>query len=145
MDPMTLAGTITALLAPYIKEAGKIALDKIPEKLPGAISKIWQGILDRNKEKPSEISTPAIQSFAENPEDPNNEIFLKMSLKTALEQDPTFADQLTDLIKQAKNDPSINIGGDGVVADHNSVAVGNNFQANNNSGTISFGNKSGNN
>ena len=56
--------------------------------------------------------------------DADNEVFFKKQLQKALEKDQDFASQLTDLIEQAKSDPSINIGGDGVVAKNNSTAVG---------------------
>jgi len=92
----------------------------------------------------SDSITDAASDLAKNPDDADNEVFLKKQLQNALEKDQDFARQLTDLIEQAKSDPSINIGSDGVEASNNSVAVGNNFQANNNTGTISIGNKSGN-
>jgi len=139
MDPITLATAATSLLAPFIKKAGAVALDKIAEKFPESVGKIWNAI-----SKKSDSITDAASDLAKNPDDADNEVFFKKQLQKALEKDQDFASQLTDLLETAKGDSSINIGGDGVVANNNSVAVGNNLQANNNSGTISFGNKSGN-
>jgi hypothetical protein len=51
-------------------------------------------------------------------------VFLKKQLQKALEKDQEFASLLTDLMEKARSAASINIGGDGVIADDNSTAVG---------------------
>lgn len=120
MDPITLAGTATALLAPFIKKAGAAAMDKLAEKLPEALGKIWSAI-----SKKSSSAVEAAADLAQNPNDADNEVVFKKQLQKALEKDQEFAGLLTELIEKAKNDPSIQIGGDGVVATNNSTAVGN--------------------
>jgi len=140
MDPITLAATASSILAPFIKKAGAAAMDKLAESLPDTVGKMWNAISNK-----SESVKDAASDLAKNPDDADNEVFLKKQLQRALEKDQEFASLLTDLIEKAKSDTSFSVVGDGVVANNNSVAVANNLQANNNSGTISFGNKSGNN
>jgi hypothetical protein len=119
MDPITLATAATSLLAPFIKKAGAAALDKLAEQLPDTVGKVWNAITNK-----SSTITEAASDLAQNPEDADNEVFFKKQLQKLLERDQEFASQLTDLIEKAKSDPSINIGGDGVVANNNSTAVG---------------------
>ena len=119
MDPITLATTATTLLAPFIKKAGAAALDKLAEQLPDTVGKIWNAISNK-----SGSITEAASDLAQNPEDADNEVVFKKQLQKALEKDQDFAMQLTELIEKAKSESGINIGGDGVVADHNSTAVG---------------------
>lgn len=139
MDPITLATAVTTLLAPYIKKAGEKALDKLADQLPESIGKVWDSIANRFKDK--QDVADAANELAKNPENADNEVFFKMELKKALAKDESFASELTDLIEQAKSDSSINIGGNGVIADHNSIAVGRDVNISGNSGsTISFGN-----
>jgi len=132
MDPITLATAATSLLAPFIKKAGTATLEKIAEKFPESVGKIWDTITNR-----SGIVTEAANDLAKNPDDADNEVFFKKQLQKALEKDQDFAGLLTDLLEKAKNDPSINIGGDGVVAMNNSNAVKGDI---NFSGTISGSN-----
>ena len=140
MDPITIATAATSLLAPYNKKAGAAALDKLAEQLPESIGKVWNAISNR-----SQSAVEAAGDLANKPDDSDNEVFLKKQLQKALEKDSEFASQLMELIEQAKSDPSINIGGDGVVATNNSFAareinvgdvsgnltIGNNNQGNN--------------
>lgn len=119
MDPITLAATATSLLAPYIKKAGEKALDKIAEQLPESLGRVWNAIVNK-----SSNVADAASDLAKNPGDADNEVYFKKQLQKALEKDQDFASQLTDLIEQAKSDPGMNRGGDSVVANNNSVAVG---------------------
>ena len=48
MDPITLATAATALLAPFIKKAGGVAMDKIAEQLPDTVGKIWNAISNKS-------------------------------------------------------------------------------------------------
>ena len=122
MDPITLATAATTLLAPFISKVGEKVLEKIGEQLPEKVGAVWNGIWNRLKEKPA--AADAANDLVTNAENPDNQLTFTAQLKKALEKDESFAGQLTDLIEQAKSDPSINIGGDGVVANNNSIAVG---------------------
>lgn len=135
MDPLTLATAVTSLLAPYLKKAGEKALDKIAEQLPDTVGKVWKAISNK-----SSNITEAASDLAKNPDDADNEVFFKKQLQKALEKDQDFTKQLTDLMEKTKDDSSINIGGDGVVADNDSTAVGKISIGGDVSGNFSIGN-----
>jgi hypothetical protein len=135
MDPITLATAATSLLAPFIKKAGAAAMDKLAERLPEAVGKVWEAISNRAKG-----AADAASDLASNPDDADNEVFLKKQLQKALEKDPEFASLLTDLMEKAKSDPSITSGGDSVVASNNSIAVGKISVGGNVSGNFTIGN-----
>ena len=135
MDPITLATAASALLMPYLKKAGAAAMDKLAETLPESVGKIWSAISNK-----SGTVTEAANDLAKNPEDADNEVFFKKQLQKALEKDQEFASQLTDLMEKAKSDSAINIGGDGVIADHNSTAVGKISIGGNVTGNFTIGN-----
>ena len=138
MDPITLATAATALLSPFIKKVGEKALDKIAEQLPEKVGAVWTGIWNRLKEKPA--AADAVNDLVSDAEDPDYQQTFTTQLKKALEKDESFASLLTDLIEKAKSDPSINIGGDGVVANNNSIAVGKISVGGNLDGNIVIGN-----
>jgi hypothetical protein len=135
MDPITLATAATSLLAPFIKKAGAAAMGKLAETLPESVGKVWEAISNRAKG-----AAEAASDLASNPDDADNEVFLKKQLQKALEKDQEFASMLTDLVEKAKSDPSINIGGDGVVANNNSTAVGKVSIGGNVNGNFTVGN-----
>jgi hypothetical protein len=122
MDPITLATAATALLAPFLSKVGEKAIEKIAEQLPDKVGAVWHGIWNRIKEKPA--AADAANDLVTNAEDPDYQQTFVTQLKKAIEKDEDFASQLTELVEQARSDPSINIGGDGVVANNNSTAVG---------------------
>jgi len=134
MDPITLATAATSLLAPFIKKAGAAALDKIAEQLPDTVGRVWNALSNKSN------ITEAASDLAQNPDDADNEVFFKKQLQKAFEKDQEFASLLTDLIEKAKSDPSINIGGDGVVANNNSTAVGKISIGGNVNGNFTIGN-----
>lgn len=119
MDPVTLAAAATSLLAPFIKKVGAAAMDKIAEKLPDAVGKVWNAISNK-----SGSLTETASDIAQNPDDAENEVVFKKQLQKAIEKDQDFASLLSDLVEKAKSDPSVTSGGDSVVANNNSVAVG---------------------
>jgi hypothetical protein len=121
MDPVTLATAATSLLAPFIKKAGAAALDKLAEKLPDTVGKIWNAI-----SKKSGSITEAASDLANNPDDAFNEEAFKRQLQKEFAKDQDFANLLTDLVEQAKSESSKTVGGDEikVSADNNSTAVG---------------------
>lgn len=142
MDPATLAATATSLLLPYIVKAGKLTLDKISEEMPETLGNLWKAISNRFQEKPA--AAEAAKELAENPEDTDNQELFTVQLKKAIKEDEEFARLLNGLVEKVQSDSSIKIGGDGVVATNNSIAVGGDVQINGNTGsTISLGNIQG--
>jgi len=118
MDPITLAATATSILAPFIKKAGAAALDKLAESLPDTVGKVWNAISNK-----SESVKDAASDLAKNPDDADNEVFLKKQLQKAFEKDQDFAAMMSDLLEKAKSESSISVVGDGVVANNNSNAA----------------------
>lgn len=135
MDPITLAAAVTALLSPFIKKAGEAAAEKLGEKLPEGLGKIWKVI-----SKKSSNVKEAVDELGKNPDDPDNEVFFKKNLQKELEKDPEFAGMLAELLESAKKEQSIHIGGDGVVANNNSNAVGKIEVGGDLTGNITIGN-----
>ena len=135
MDPIMLATAATSLLAPFIKKAGAAALDKLAESLPDTVGKMWNAISNE-----SESVKDAANDLAKNPEDADNEVFLKKQLQKAFERDQEFASMIADLIEKAKSEASISVVGDGVVANNNSVAVRDVSISGDLSGNLTIGN-----
>ena len=121
MEPIALATAATSLLAPFIKKAGAAALDKLAEQLPDTVGKMWSAI-----SKKSDSITDAASDLAKNPDDADNEVFLKKQLQKAVEKDQEFASLLNDLVEQAKSESGDTVGGDKITvsANNNSTAVG---------------------
>jgi len=121
MDPITLATTATTLLAPFIKKAGTAALDKLAEKLPDTLGKVWNALSNK-----SDSITEAASDLAQNPDDTFNEENFKRRLQKTFEKDQEFASLMADLIEKAESDPSLKSAGDEITtsASNNSVAVG---------------------
>lgn len=138
MDPITLAAAATALLSPFIKKAGETAAEKLGEKLPEALGKMWKAI-----SKKSDNVREAAGELAKNPDDSDNEVFFKKNLQKELEKDAEFARMIAELLESAKKEQGINIGGDGVVANNNSNAVGRIEVGGDLSGNITIGNNPG--
>lgn len=108
MDPITLATAAASLLAPYIKKAGDMALDKLAEQLPNAVGKVWNAISNK-----SGNLVEAASDLAKDPDNADNEVFFRKQLQKVFEKDQDFASLMTSLIEKA----------DGVVAANNSTAV----------------------
>ena len=137
MDPITLAATASSILAPFIKKAGAAAMDKLAESLPDTVGKMWNAISNK-----SESVKEAASDLAKNPDDADNEVFLKKQLQKALEKDQEFAVLMTDLIEKAKSESSNTVGGDQITtsANNNSTAVGKISVGGNVSGNFNIGN-----
>ena len=137
MDPITLATAATSLLAPFIKKAGAAAMDKIAEQLPDTVGKMWNAISSK-----SSSAVEAAGDLAKNPDDADNEVFLKKQLQKALVKDQEFASLLNDLVEQAKSESGDTVGGDKITvsANNNSTAVGKISVGGNVSGNFTIGN-----
>ena len=120
MDPVTLATTLTTLLAPFLAKMGESFMEEAGSRLPDKIDKIWSSISDRFKKNPAASS--AAGDLVKNPDDKDNQEVFALQLRKALKEDADFASLLTKLLDEAKKDASIsNIGG--VVATNDSIGV----------------------
>jgi hypothetical protein len=138
MDPATLATTATSLLLPYIVKAGKLTLDKISEGMPETLGNLWKAISNKSTVEPDVAK--AANEIVQEPDNPDNQENFNLQLRRALKKDEAFASQLAELVEKVQNDSSIKIGGDGVVATNNSIAVSGGVQISSNSGSVTFGN-----
>jgi len=119
MDPISLASSITALLTPFFKRAGNVALDRLAQQLPEATSKVWTAVQNRVKG-----ATEAASDLAKSPNDAENEIFFRKQLQKALEKDKVLASELAELFDMASKEANIIAVDNAVVANNNSVSVG---------------------
>lgn len=122
MDPITLAASVTAFLAPYLVKAGAKMADEAVEHLPEAVAGLWKAISERFKSKPE--ATAAANDLTAKPDEPDNQADFRKQLRRLLEEDPAFAQQVETQFKKAEASVSINIQGDGAAATGGSVAAG---------------------
>ncbi|MCB0118773.1 MAG: toll/interleukin-1 receptor domain-containing protein [Anaerolineales bacterium] len=135
MDPITLAATVTTILSPFIKKAGEAAAEKIGEKFPDSIGKIWSAV-----SKKSDNVAEAATDLAKNPDDADNEVVLKKQLQKAFEKDQELAEMIAELVEKTKSEANISNIGDGAVATDHSNAVGKIEIGGDLSGNITIGN-----
>jgi hypothetical protein len=124
MDPVTVAATVTTLLAPYLVKMGESAMQEVGKKMPEKIGKLWEAISNRFKGNPA--AAGAADDLIKNAEDTDNQQAFELQLKKALKEDEEFAGALQALLKEAQKEAqgSITNTGDGAVATNGSMAVG---------------------
>lgn len=98
MDPVTLAGSAVALVAPYLAEGGKELAKKVGGAAGGRIVKPY----DKVKAKLTGGGAEALADFEKRPEDANNRAALRVQLRKALESDPAFRAELAALVEEIK-------------------------------------------
>ena len=122
MDPGSLATAAMGLLLPHLKNAGEKAVEKLGEKLPDAVGKLWTAIFEKFKGKDTE---EAVGELVAQPEDQQVQTAVTYQLKKALEKDSTFLSELEQLLKVAKETSGTIINtGSGAVATGGGVAAG---------------------
>ena len=116
MDPVTLASTVTAFLAPVLTKFGENFAEDAGKKL-------WDTITGKFKDKPA--ASGAANEFAANAEDSDNQEAFSLQLKKALKEDPDFAQEIAQLLNQyRKNVGGISNVSDSTVAAEGSIATG---------------------
>jgi hypothetical protein len=122
MDPVTLAASVTAFLAPYLAKAGAKLADEAAQHLPEAVGGLWQAITARFKSKPE--AAGAADDLAAKADEPDNQADFRKQLRKLFEEDPGFAEQVEGIYKKAEASVSITNQGSGAVATGGSVAAG---------------------
>ena len=122
MDPVTLAATVTTLLAPYLAKAGRGAIKNIAKEMPETVSVLWDKISKKFQGRPA--AEGAALGFASKADDEINQQTFKLQLQKALESDSTFAQEFEALFKKAQASVNINIEGSGAVSTHGGIAAG---------------------
>jgi hypothetical protein len=136
MDPVTLAATVTALVAPYLAKMGETIMEEAGAKLPENIGKVWELISNRFKGNPA--ASGAANDLAQKADDTDNQEAFALQLKKALKDDEEFANALQSMLKEAQG--SISNIGDGAVATNGSIGVGKIEIGRDLSGNITIGN-----
>jgi hypothetical protein len=104
MDPATLAtiaGSAVALLSPYLKKTaqeieqtvGSIAVKKVEELLSAIKAKFQKNASAQG----------SLNDLAKSPDDTENQAAVREYLKKMLSSDEDFANQLTNILKEAAN------------------------------------------
>jgi hypothetical protein len=124
MDPVTLATTAVTALSPYLAKAGEKAVEKVGEKLPDGIGKLWNAVMSRFKGKPA--AEEAVKDLVVKPDDKLNQAAFTQQLRKALETEPAFAAELQRLLSNAQpqGGDTISNTGSGAVATRGGVAGG---------------------
>ena len=124
MDPLTLATTVASFFSPYLVKAGEKAAEKIGERLPEAVGKVWHAITAKFTGKP--VAEEAVKDLVAKPDDQLNQSAFAQQLRKVLEFEPTFAAELERLLNSAQSeggDTIVNTGS-GAVATKGGVAAG---------------------
>lgn len=116
MDPVALASTVTAFLAPVLTKFGENFAEDAGKKL-------WDAIAEKFKSKPAAVG--AANEFATKADDPDNQEAFTLQLKKTLKEDPEFAQEIAQLVDQYR----IGTGGfsninDSAIATEGSIATG---------------------
>jgi hypothetical protein len=121
MDLATLAQLITSMFVPYVAKAGAKLAEKVGERLPDQIQKLWEIIYVRFKGKSA--TEEVINDFAANPGEEDAQAIFRIQLKKLLSEDIAFAEELRTLLPRVNTADVSNIGS-GAVATDGSVASG---------------------
>jgi hypothetical protein len=122
MDPTTLANATTAALAPYLIQAGETLAKQALNKLPEQAQKLWGTIVEKFEGRPA--AEGAAQELVVNAEDPDTQEAFNLQLKKMLRDDPTFAEEVIQLLKAEQESASTRNTGSGAAASGGSVAAG---------------------
>jgi hypothetical protein len=120
MDPVTLATSVTALIAPYLAKMGESAMDEAGAKMPEKIGKLWGAISSRFKGNPA--ASGVANDLVKKADDRDNQEAFTLQLKKILKEDDEFASALQVILKEPQG--SVSNVGDGAVAANGSIAVG---------------------
>jgi len=116
MDPVTLASTVTAFLAPVLTKFGENFAEDAGKKL-------WDTIAGKFQDKPA--AAGAASEFAAKADDPDNQEAFTLQLKKALKEDSDFAQEIAQLVDQYRNSAGgISNIKDSTVATEGGIAAG---------------------
>lgn len=128
MDPNSIAalavGTFTAL-QPYLPVLAAKAAEKIAEKIPSGIVKLWSLLRERFARNPN--AEEALKDLLRTPEDPDAHAAFRIQLRKLLEQDSGFAAEVKCIVDQAgqQSDYAAVLQGSGAIAQGpNATAIG---------------------
>ena len=95
-DLSYLVTQIYTALQPYLPVIATKAAEKIGEKIPDGIGKLWQTIKTKFSKK--KASREAMDDLIKNLDDPDMQAAFRVQLKKLLDEDQDFRNKVTDLI-----------------------------------------------
>lgn len=135
VEPVSLAVTVVALLAPYLVKAGEAFAEKAGEALADKTGALYRAI--KNKFANDSYAEQTLLRLEEAPDSKGRQTALEHLLTEKMEEDGTFAEQVQRLIEEARAADTRNV----ISYGERSVAAGGDISNSNiNTGDI---NKSG--
>jgi hypothetical protein len=126
MDVVTLAGSVTTVLAPllpYLLKAGETAAEETGKAVAGEswewAKSLWTKL--KPKVEAKEAALEAAQDVAESPEDEEAQVALRRQLKKLLTEDQSLAEDVSRWLDQGKA-AGVNVS----ISGERNVAIGGN-------------------
>jgi hypothetical protein len=114
MDPVSLAGTLTAFLAPllpYLLKGGEKAAEEVGEKFGSVVwnkaSALWARLRPRLEARPG--AEEVVQELAQTPEDQASRGALELQVRKILAEDSNLAQEAARWLEEAQRAGAITI------------------------------------
>ena len=102
---MNVEAEILQLLATYGPFAGQAAAQSLGTSAISGIKLLLQKITQKFHQK-GEVAESAIKDFETTPNDTDTQALVLQLLRKFSREDPTFSQEITDLLQEVKNDPA---------------------------------------
>src|SRR5437660_1347850 len=100
VEPITLAAAAVTLLAPYLVKTGEAFASKVGEALAEKTATLYQTV--KGQFAGDRYAQETLARLEEAPESKGRQTGLEYLLTEQIENDPTFAERLRQLIEEAK-------------------------------------------
>ncbi len=114
IDVSLLATSAWTMLQPYLPILATKAAEKVGEKVPEAVGKVWGTI--KQKFDTRAAAKEALEDLLKAPEDADAQAAFRQQLKKAMAADESFANDLSKLIEAAGDTYEANLEGNGAIA-----------------------------
>ncbi len=99
MEPSAIASAIVSILLPYLGKVGASAGEKLSEKAPEVIEKLYTTLMTRFQK--NSFAEETLARAEEKPDSPARQASLQEVLLEEIEKDPQFASDLQKMLKNA--------------------------------------------
>jgi hypothetical protein len=114
VDIAELANNAWVIVQPYLPVLATRAADEITEKVPEAVSLIWEKIKKRFETRPA--AQDALEDALQSPDDPDTQATFRQQLKKAMTEDESFVTELSKLLEAVGGSYKATLTGDGAIA-----------------------------
>ena len=114
LDLAILTTSAWTVLQPYVPILATKAAEKIGEKVPEAVGKVWETI--KKKFDTKAAAKEALEDLLKSPEDADTQAAFRQQLKKVMAEDETFANDLSKLLEAAGGTYKASLAGDGAIA-----------------------------